>query len=205
MTCLIDLHYLPCIEYFACLAQFETIIIERHEHYEKQSYRNRCHINTAHGFERLVIPVTSKHGKVKLSDVRIDNAQKWVNNHWRSIESAYRKAPFYEHYVDELNASLTKENTFLYDLNFELLTNCLNWLDLKKSIKESALYKFDPESGVVDLRNTIHPKKPSQQTIYFKPSVYQQVFGKNFVSNLSLIDLIFCEGPNAINFIRSHQ
>lgn len=204
MTCLIDLHYLPCIEYFACLAQFETIIIERHEHYEKQSYRNRCHINTAHGFERLVIPVTSKHGKVKLSDVRIDNAQKWVNNHWRTIESAYRKAPFYEHYVDELNASLTKENTFLYDLNFELLTICLNWLNLKMTIKESETHEITLTSDVVDYRNMIHPKKSSQHATYFKPLKYQQVFGKTFVSNLSLIDLIFCEGPNALNFIRSH-
>jgi hypothetical protein len=95
MHALIDLHYLPSVAYFAALHGTEKIILEKKEHFEKQSFRNRCHILTAQGVERLVIPLTSKSGKVLITDVRIDYTQKWLNNHWRTLESAYRSSPFF--------------------------------------------------------------------------------------------------------------
>jgi hypothetical protein len=200
---LIELHYLPSIAYFSALYLAEKIIIEKHEHFIKQSYRNRCHILTAQGVERLVIPLTSKHGKVFITDVRIDYSQKWLNNHWRTIESAYRNAPFFEFYADDIRTALFKHHNFLYDLNFELLTICLKWLKLDVTLQESMAYVKTPEDGVIDMRNVIHAKNPEHQVNYFQPVSYTQVFGNKFAEGLSLIDLMFCEGPNSRKVVTS--
>ena len=201
MNALIELHYFPPIAYFSALQSVERIIIEKHEHFIKQTYRNRCHILTAQGVEKLVVPLTSKHGKVLISDVRIDYAQKWVNNHWRTIESAYRSAPFFEFYADDVQKVLFKQHTFLYDMNLDLLTICLKWLKLNVTVQESMSYEKTPHLDIIDLRNVIHAKKPELYANNFKPVPYTQVFGNKFVAELSLIDLVFCEGPNARNVL----
>lgn len=201
MKALIELQYLPSIAYFSVLRSSENIIIEKFEHFIKQSYRNRCHILTAQGIQRLIVPITSKHGKVLITDVRIDYSQKWLNNHWRTIESAYRNAPFFEFYADDLRLTLFKEHNFLYDLNFELLTICLRWLKLDVTIQETMAYEKIPSGSVIDARNVIQAKKTEQLTPYFRPVTYAQVFGNTFAEGLSLIDLVFCEGPNACNVV----
>lgn len=197
MNYLIELHYLPAIPYFSLLHRAQKIIVEKHEHFSKQSFRNRCHILTAQGVERLVIPLTSKHGKVLITDIRIDYSQKWLNNHWRTIESAYRNAPFFEYYADDLNRILFRKHEFLYDLNWELLTNCLAWLKWDILVEESEKYEKIPAEGIMDARNIIHAKKPDQYADYFHPVAYSQVFGNKFAEGLSIIDLVFCEGPAA--------
>ena len=203
MNTLIELHYLPSIPYFAAICSAEKIIIEKHEHFEKQSYRNRCHILTAQGLERMILPLTSKHGKVLITDIRIDYSQKWLNNHWRTIESAYRSSPFFEYYADALQKLLFRQHAFLYDLNYEFLTICLKWLKMDVTIQESMAYEKIPTEGVVDLRNVIHAKKPQLYAQYFQPVAYPQVFGNTFAESLSIIDLVFCEGPNSRKMVVS--
>lgn len=205
MNGIIDLHYLPCIAYFSCISRLNTIIIEKYEYYEKQTYRNRCYINTANGIERLTVPLTSKHNNVLITDVRIDYSQKWLTNHWRAIESAYRNAPYYEHYAEDLQKILFKKHVHLYELNIELLTICLSWLKFEIPIKESALYEKIPIQATQDMRNMIHAKKMELGDINFAAIRYQQVFGKTFASNLSIIDLLFCEGPNARKIVWDSQ
>ena len=203
MKALIELHYLPSIPYFAALHGASKIILEKKEHFEKQSFRNRCHILTAQGVERLVVPLTSKSGKVLISEVRIDYTQKWLNNHWRTIESAYRSSPFFEFYADDLHRILFKQHIFLYDLNVELLTICLKWLKWNVTIQESMAYEKIPAEGIIDMRNVIHAKRPEQHARYFHPAPYPQVFGNKFAAGLSIIDLVFCEGPNSPNVVAS--
>src|SRR5690606_11364820 len=103
---LIECQYLPPIAWFAAVGRSRQIIIERHEHYEKQTYRKRCYINAAHGREAMVIPITGRHGKPRISEVRIDYSQRWLNNHWRTIQAAYGKAPFFEYFSPELHDEL---------------------------------------------------------------------------------------------------
>ncbi len=202
MTCLIELHCLPSIAYFSCLSACDTVVLERQEHFIKQTFRNRYVINTTQGPERLVIPVKARHGKPMIHEVVIDYSQKWLNNHIRAIESAYRKAPFYEHYADELFAVLYRKPHFLYDLNLELLTICLKWLKLGIMVRETLSYEKAPAADLVDLRNVIDAKNPDRYAHLFTPVPYHQVFGKGFVSRLSLLDLVMCEGPNAIGIVR---
>jgi hypothetical protein len=203
VTILIELHYLPSLPYFSSVHRANKIIVEKHEHFVKQSFRNRCHILTAQGVERLVVPLTSKHGKVLITDIRIDYSQKWLTNHWRTLESAYRNAPFFEHYADQVQQVLQKGHVFLYDLNMELLTICLKWLKSDISIEESITYEKIPAKGIIDMRNVILAKKPERYTDYYQPVPYPQVFGNKFAEGLSLIDLVFCEGPAARTVVAS--
>lgn len=201
-SCLIELHYLPNIQYFQLLAKHAHVVLEKHEHFVKQSYRSRCVINTAQGPQTLTIPLTDKHGKTVISDVRIDYSQKWLNNHWRTIQSAYANAPFFEYYSDSLHAILFKQHPFLFDLNRELLTMCLKWLKLDIRIEESLAYEKNVASTFIDYRNAISAKKTGLQDVSPSNRPYTQVFGNAFVNNLSLIDLIFCTGPKALTYLR---
>ncbi|MBL0741628.1 WbqC family protein [Chryseolinea lacunae] len=202
MTALIETQYLPPVAYFAALRAAHEIVLEKHEHYEKQTYRNRCYINTARGQETLIVPTTAKHGKVVITEVRVDYTQKWLNNHWRTLQSAYGKAPFFEYYSEDLEKILFKRHSFLYDLNYELLSMCLRWLKWDVSVKESLSYTKLPDQPKSDLRSAINPKKAANLSRFYQPAKYYQVFGNTFAENLSIVDLIFCEGPEAARIVQ---
>lgn len=202
-TALVELHYLPCLAYFSALRSCPEIVVEKYEHYEKQTYRNRCYIRGPHQVETLIIPVVRAGGKMRICDVRIDYHQKWLNNHWRTIKTAYGNAPFYEHYSPDLHDVLFVKPQFLHDLNLSLMTLCLRWLKIEPVLKETDLYDQKPESGILDLRGVINPKKEDGCNRFYKSIEYQQVFGSKFVPNLSLIDLIFNQGPGAGDIINA--
>jgi hypothetical protein len=199
---LIELHYLPSISYFCALLVHEEVLIEAHENFVKQTYRNRSYINTSQGPLPLIVPVTVT-GKVEIKNVKIDYSQPWLNNHWRAIQSAYGKAPFFEYYSDDLHDIIFKRFDRLFDLNLNVLTICLKWLKLKIPVRETSNYEKEPLQPIYDLRSTITPKNPERLTSLYQPAVYQQVFGNKFVENLSLIDLIFCEGPGALGIVQA--
>jgi hypothetical protein len=197
---LIEAQYLPPLAYFTAIRGAEKIIIERHEYYIKQSYRNRCYINTTSGRQHLIVPLTAKHGKPLIDEVQIDYQQKWLNNHWRTIRSAYANAPFFEYYADDLEKILFSKPTCLYDLNFELLSMCLKWLKWNIPVVETLSYEKELPD-VKDLRSLINPKKTGLLAEFFTPVPYTQVFGATFEENLSIIDLIFCVGPAAAGVV----
>lgn len=200
----IDLQYLPCLEYFLVLALSEDTCIDIHEHYEKQSYRNRCQILTANGIQALSIPILKPRTHKKIKDVQIDYTQKWVQVHWRAITSAYGKAPFFEYYADEFYKVYTKKHRYLIDLNLEFLRICCLFLGWSKEFKLSEKYvELSGSNTLTDLRSLIHPKKKSEIIGRFGIPQYQQVFGKGFVHTVSIIDLLFCEGANASNILKS--
>ncbi len=193
---LIEAHYLPSIEYFACIGQFEEVHIEAREIFVKQSYRNRCYINIANGVIPLIIPITH-HGKKPIKDTVIDYHQPWVKNHWNSIQSAYGKAPFFEFYAYNIEAILFKKRKYLLDLNHELLTICLEALKINGKIFHTQSYRERISDEYFDARSIIHHKKNYREGKFYTPVSYYQIFGRKFVENLSIIDLLFCAGPEA--------
>ena len=199
---IIELQYLPQIQYFTLLIEEQELKIDKDEYFVKQSFRNRCRILTANGVDELTVPVLGAKKKKYVRDVKIDYSQKWLNRHQRAIQSAYGKAPFYEYYIEELWAVYKKGHKYLFDLSGELLTQCLDFLqlDIKPQFTD-AYYSLEntPEN---DLRSKISPKTNSEAINPYTQETYQQVFGNNFVDNLSVIDLIFCEGPQAKEFIK---
>jgi hypothetical protein len=199
---LIETQYLPPISYFVRLAAFDSVVLEKHERFEKRTYRNRCYINSAQGTDRLVVPLI-RGGRTTTGEVRIDYSQKWLTRHWRAIQSSYGKAPFFEHYGAALHDVLFMKYDFLLELNKTLLSLCLDWLGLPIPILETRQYEKTPEGGVIDLRNTIIAKKSTglQETDF--PFRYTQVFGSKFVPDLSVVDLVFCTGPEAGRLVKS--
>ena len=198
----IELHYLPCLEYFALLMCCDRVVVEACEHYVKQTYRNRCHVQVANGTRALTVPVVGGKKKVPVQDLAIDNTQDWVKQHWRTLQSAYGKSPFFEYYADGLQAIYNGPPTHMFALNQELLTYCLNMLQLDVDIIYTDRYEAVPENGLIDMRNQIHPRKGPGLSGIYQPTPYYQTFGPVFVQNLSVVDLLFNEGPNAKSVLR---
>ncbi len=196
MNVLIETQFLPSLEFFCVIANTDEVQVEHFEHFVKQSYRNHTFINTANGIEKLTVPLTSKGNRTLIKDVKIDQTQQWKNNQWRTIESAYRNSPFYEHYAGDLNKVLFQNHLHLVDLNMALLTLCLKWLRWPKKLAATKSYQTSSEQ-FVDMRNVLLSKKPYNTRNFYNPVAYTQVFGNAFVENLSIADLIFCKGPEA--------
>jgi hypothetical protein len=201
-TILIESQYFPPISYFSALYQADEVIIEANEWFEKRSYRNRCTILTANGNLDLTVPVHGANKKILTQRIEIDNHEKWVNNHWRAIQSAYGKSPFFDFYADGFESILKSEQTNLFSLNQRLLTICLKYLQIDTKVTLTTSFEKNPKADITDLRSALHPRNPYYELKWFNPASYQQIFGKNFVSNLSILDLLFCTGPEALKVLK---
>ncbi len=191
----IDLQFLPSLEYFCAILKNDEVIIEAHEYFEKQSYRNRCRIKTTNKIDTLTVPVQSGNKKVLIRDIKIDYSQDWTRRHWGAVHSAYGKAPFFEFYSDYFKKILDKKPDFLFDLNFEILTICLKLLRLEKKIIFTEYYQKNIEN---DYRGLIHPKINYEFNHLYQPLAYRQNFGNEFEPNLSILDLLFCQGNQSL-------
>ncbi len=220
-TSLLSTAYFPPIEYFVVLANSARAEIESGEMYQKQSYRTRCHINGANGLLVLTLPVlrsAAKGGesshKIPTADLRIDYSKPWLLQHKRALEAAYMSSPFFEYYMDDIYAVLESGEESLLQMNTALTLKIAELIGLETPIGLSDGDFLLPGSehlairGITDFRDSIHPKKPAlllEQLKMNKP--YWQVFTnkQGFVPNLSVLDLLFNEGPNAISFLESES
>ena len=174
-----------------------------HERYPKQTYRNRCYVQGANRVQLLSVPINKTSGKVLTKDVTIEAGRSWRDHHWRTLRSAYGKAPFFDFFARDFHDILYQKNHFLVDLSSAILTKCLEILQLPSiRLTHSQSYQESPAEGVFDFRNTISAGSPPPLPDFFYPIAYTQVFGKDFAPNLSVIDLLFCEGSSANSIIR---
>jgi hypothetical protein len=198
---LTETQYNPPVQYFWHALHADSLLVEQHEHYIKQSYRNRCYVLTAQGVQALSIPIrggNSQH-KVLITDVEIDYSQKWYNVHWRTIQAAYGRAPYFEFYSDYIKEVYERQPKYLFQLNMDLLRLYLKLLKLNKPLNYTEAYQAAGPEDVLDMRNRIHPKI-YPDNLHVKP--YTQVFGKQFVSELSIIDLLFTQGPASLSYLQ---
>jgi len=201
---LLSTAYFGPVQYYSKFISHPETIIEKHENYPKQSYRNRCRILAANGPLSLVIPVKKEAPKTPLARIRIDFDTDWQKLHWRSLESAYRSAPFFEFYVDDILDFYQERHTHLFEMNMAIHGIICGWLSIPQG-KISTSYVHPIQAKCQDYRDNIHPKK--QRNVhdpFFKPAPYPQVFSDKFPfqPNLSILDLIFNEGPNASAIIK---
>ncbi|MDP3468213.1 MAG: WbqC family protein [Daejeonella sp.] len=194
------LFYLPNIEYFnKILKHKDNLIIENAENFRKQSYRNRATIHSPNGTLDLIVPVirgSKNHTLVK--NVKISYDFKWQRLHWLSLQTSYRSSAYFEYYEDELITFYEKKWDFLYDYNEELLHLIFRFLKINITYTYTNSFQTTyPE--LEDFRESIHPKHDSE--INFKP--YFQVFEERngFLPNLSIVDLIFNQGPQSIKYL----
>ena len=192
-----------------------VVYIEACENYQKQSYRNRCCFYAADGVQALSFPVIHEEGTYKhpVKDIKVDYSTQWLQQHKRAIVSAYRTSAYFEYYQDELFAILDSCPEKLLDLNMALLRFFIEKTGIKVDLRLTEEYS---KSGLVvnpggdgtscvDLREAIHPKRPNailKDLALEKP--YFQVFAPKygFQSDLSIMDLLFNEGPDSILYLK---
>ena len=188
--------YMPSVEYVARLLR-EECVIDLGENYIKRSERNRARILSANGVMPLTVHVENgNRPRQRMRDVKIDYSKRWQHQHWVSILSAYKSSPYFDHYAEELEPFYRREWRYLVDYNMEYLQSLLRLLGAKCEVRLSEQY-VEAEQGDLDLR----PKHHEGSTFVAEP--YFQVFSDRmpFEANLSVLDLLMCEGPAAVSAV----
>ncbi len=203
----IESQYLGSIQYYAYLTAHSKALIEQYEYYEKGSYRNRAYIATPNGQLMLSVPLKrGKHQRKLMKDVEIAYDMDWQKRHWQSLASAYRSSPYFEFYEDVLEPIYQKKVKYLMDWNESLNALIFSQLELPTSYElTSEFNKKYNTNNFVDKRSAIHPKtKKHQLDTLFTPPTYHQVFSNKvpFLPNLSILDLLFAEGPNTLHILQ---
>jgi len=189
--------YFPSIRQFALMSLEKEFVFEVNDNFQKQTYRNRCYIYGANGKQLLNIPIQKISGKQLTKDVKIDYGSNWQMEHLKSLHSAYRSSPFFEFYIDDLEELFTKKETFLLDLNIQTIQKVMDALQLKVDYLLSKSYEKDLFN---DYRFLVNAKSKEE----FNFPTYTQVFNNKhgFIENLSILDLLFLEGPASELYIK---
>ena len=191
-------YFSPIIQYVA-IAKSKKIVFEIEDNFQKQTYRNRCYIYTADGKHLLNVPIQhTKEIKQKTKDVKIDYKDDWHKLHLKTLQTAYSSSPYFEFYIDDLRAIFDKRIPFLLDLTLKCHEFVMDALQLDIPTSKTTEYIKEPE--YLDARNLANAKSNK----HYNLERYIQVFEQNhgFISNLSILDLLFMEGPNALNYLQ---
>jgi hypothetical protein len=205
MEILLSTAYFPSIEYMACLVKASHVFIEKYETYPKQSLRNRCYLASSQGIQTLSVPVVKPMGNhTPVDKILIDETQDFRTHHLKTIQTLYQSAPFFEYYLDDVRHAILFNETNLIKYNMNILEMLLKNIKLKKEM----LFTMDFEKFMndkIDLRNLISSKHScnNYKVINNAPKYFQIFANKTgFFENLSILDLLFNEGPNTLNILR---
>jgi hypothetical protein len=202
MSLIVDIQYFPSITFFKVLKEQTHVVFEQYEMFQKGSFRNRCVVFGANGLISLTVPIAGgREQKVPIRETEIDYSQQWQRTHLRSLQSAYNKSPFFPFYYEELAAILYTNEKYLFDLDLKVIRYLITCLKINCTIRLTSEYNLSYPNAI-DARNSIRPKSYKQDPGNWSPK-YAQVFEEKwgFQANLSILDLLFCEGPNAGNVL----
>ncbi len=195
--------YFPSILQMATIAQAKAIVFEIQDNYQKQTYRNRCYI--AHTNGKLLLNVPIKHSKdgsrQKMKDVVVENAFPWQKEQWRSIQNAYRTSPFFEYYEDELAPLFLEPVGTLLDFNLKIYELLAGLIGIETTTSLSKVYEVSPTS--IDKRYLANAKTERHPELQPYTQVLEAHHG--WLPNLSVLDLLFNEGPNTLNYLESQK
>lgn len=192
--------YFSPISQYVALFQDDNLIFEIEDNYQKQTYRNRCNIYGANGKLQLNIPIvhTKKGERQKTKDIRIDQSDKWQQLHLRSIQTAYRSSPYFEFYEDDLLPLYEENQKFLLDFNLKCHAFLID--ALQEDITNAKTKEYEVTPKIKDYRYLANARKEATYNFEKYTQVFDDKFG--FISNLSILDLLFMEGPNAVTYLQ---
>ena len=207
-TALLQTTYFGPIQWYQKLKRYDRCLIEQFDSYQKQTYRNRCIIATANGLQALTVPVESDSreatsDKCLVKDVRISDHNQWRRVHWNALQSAYSESPFFDYYVDDIRPFFERKYTFLIDFNEAIRQKVCELIDICPHVEYTQDFIGSHSSCTIDdFRETIHAKHPRADAD-FVPQKYWQVFQQKhgFLPNLSILDLLFCMGPESVFYL----
>jgi len=197
---LIETMYLPPVQAMAAIIRAGALFLEANEHYQKRSYRNRCHIAGPQGIQRLSIPLKGgRNTHMPIRELRISDAFDWRHRHLQALKTAYGRAPYFDFYMPELEAMIRKDHLFLFELNRTLLEWLCRSFDCEVAIRETEV--FDRSPGSLDLRGKFHPG--DAPALASMPTYYQVFAERNgFIPGLSALDLLFHLGPESLLYLK---
>lgn len=184
--------YFPSIPWMQLFLLQEKIEIEQYENYQKQGLRNRCKITGAENSITLSVPlIGGREQKTLMKDVRINNSSRWHGEHVKTIKSCYGKAPFFEYYFDAIEKILLKKHIYLLELNMDILNLFIQW------------FKWE---GKLTFTTSFEKPQLLERPILQTPT-YIQVFSdrKSFEPGLSILDVVFCVGPETKTLLTSSK
>jgi len=203
-TVLLSTAYFPPVSYMASWVSAESVCLEAHEHFVKQTYRNRTSIYGANGKLDLVVPVLHQDLYTQpICQVRMADDFSWKKRHWRSIESAYRNSPFFEYYENEIKAVFDRQETLLFQWNLALLECLCRLMNIPDRHILTEVYMQHPSGPLVDLRKSFSPKRSKSLTFPAYSQVFQSSYG--FIGDLSVLDLLFNLGTEAKKYLLLQQ
>ncbi len=192
--------YFGPVQWYQKLHRYDRCFIERYDNYMKQTYRNRCVIATTAGTQTLTVPIERYEGrKCLMRDIRISDHGSWRHLHWNALVSSYGESPFFDYYADDIRPFFERRWDFLFDFNLEITHTICSLLDIQPDIEPTGDYLRADAIGADDFRDAIRPKHPLPDGS-FDPRPYYQVYARKngFMPNLSVLDLLFNEGPEGI-------
>ncbi len=200
---LLSTSYFAPVHYYARFIAHSKVYIEQFEHFNKQTYRNRAVILGGNGPITLIVPVIKgRRPKIHVKDIKISYEMNWQRNQWQTIVSAYNSSPYFEYYFDEIKPFFEKKTTYLFDLNQEINETICELLDIENTSILTKNFEQVPKI-TLNFRETISPKNKTAPDSAFQPAEYTQVFSDKFgfTPNLSILDLLFNEGPNSYTIL----
>lgn len=202
---LTEFQYFGTVNWYKMLFLYSNIEFEQYENYQKMSFRNRCMIVGSNGLINLSVPLQKgRSQKLLMKDVKISYSENWQEQHWRSIYSCYGNSPFFEFYEESLRKLFELKSVFLIDLNWETFEWVKKRIKLVAQIQRTDHYEPLVRDNCFDARNLF---KPQSNHLVKDVIKYQQVFEDRigFKPNLSVLDLMFCNGPSSKSLITSNQ
>lgn len=199
MDCILSSTYFGPIQWYQKLNRYKVCLIEQHDSFIKQTFRNRCIIATTHGTQALSIPIEHSNGSQQMRDIRISDHGNWRHLHWYALQSAYGDSPFFDYYVDDIRPFFERKWDFLFDFNLAITQTMCQLLDIRPEIRVTETYEHLCAN---DFREVIRPKHPLPDD-GFESRPYYQVYQQKqgFIPNLSILDLLFNMGNESIFFL----
>ena len=224
MTTILSTTYCGPVQWYQKLYRSDLVLMECHETFQKQTYRNRCVIATTNGPQTLTVPV-ERGTSPFIRDIRISNHGNWRHQHWHALMSAYNESPYFDYYQDDFRPFFENQYNFLYDFNTEICQKVCELIDIQPNIRETEEYFRSegvrplpppspwrgsltsnpssliphPSSNPIDLRSAINPKHTDEDADFVARRYYQVYERKHgFQPNLSILDLLFNMGPESV-------